>query len=251
MKSADTSNGDKVVLIVGASGGIGRALVRHYLDGDESLCIFAVSRAASRPDGLLSDSRVHWLQCDHSEESIQEIVAELVASGLHVHRVVICTGVLHSDDFMPEKALDAINGDVMRAVLDVNLVVPALWVAALARPLRRVSGTVIGVLSARVGSIGDNQLGGWYSYRSSKAALNMFLKSAAIEYARRAPGVKLVAFHPGTTDTELSRPFQANVPAGKLFTTEFVAERLMSLLDSLEPDGELSYLDWAGVDIPW
>ena len=147
--------------------------------------------------------------------------------------------------------LDAINGDVMRAVLDINLVVPALWVAALARPLRRASGTVIGVLSARVGSIGDNQLGGWYSYRSSKAALNMFLKSAAIEYARRAPGVKLVAFHPGTTDTELSRPFQANVPAGKLFTTEFVAERLLTLLDDLEPDGELSYLDWAGSDIPW
>lgn len=251
MASAETPDSGKAVLIVGASGGIGSALVRHYLDGDESLQVYAVSRAAAGPDELVADSRVHWLQCDHSEESIKQVVVELVAGGLQVHRVVICTGVLHGDDFMPEKALDAINGDVMRAVLDINLVVPALWVAALARPLRRASGTVIGVLSARVGSIGDNQLGGWYSYRSSKAALNMFLKSAAIEYARRAPGVKLVAFHPGTTDTELSRPFQANVPAGKLFTTEFVAERLLTLLDDLEPDGELSYLDWAGSDIPW
>lgn len=238
------------VLIVGASGGIGAALVRRYLE-DENLTVLAVSRAQAPVESSEYDGRLRWIQCDQSEEAIQALVGEIAASGAHLHRIVICTGVLHGDNFGPEKALDAVKAQTLKAVLDVNLVVPATWVAALAKPLRRSSGTIIAVLSARVGSIGDNQLGGWYSYRSSKAALNMFLKSAAIEYARRARGVKLVAFHPGTTDTELSKPFQANVPAGKLFTADFVAGQLVALLDQQEPDGQLSYLDWAGQSIPW
>jgi len=110
---------------------------------------------------------------------------------------------------------------------------------------------VVAVLSARVGSITDNQLGGWYSYRASKAALNMVLKSAAVEYRRRLPRVKLLAFHPGTTDTALSRPFQRGVAPEKLFSPEFVARRLAQLLDQLQPDGELSYLAWDGSSIEW
>jgi NAD(P)-dependent dehydrogenase (short-subunit alcohol dehydrogenase family) len=129
--------------------------------------------------------------------------------------------------------------------------VPALWVSHLARVLRRSTGCSIAVLSARVGSIGDNRLGGWYSYRTAKAALNMFLKTAAVEYARRAPKVKLLAFHPGTTDTGLSRPFQKGVPEGKLFPPGFVAQRLLALLHEVTPDGELSFMDWDGKPIPW
>jgi NAD(P)-dependent dehydrogenase (short-subunit alcohol dehydrogenase family) len=110
---------------------------------------------------------------------------------------------------------------------------------------------VVAVLSARVGSIGDNRLGGWYGYRASKAALNMFLQTAAVEYARRARRVKLLAFHPGTTDTALSAPFQKNVAAGKLFTPDFVAQRLLGLMDAAEPDGRLGFLDWAGKTVPW
>ena len=104
----------------------------------------------------------------------------------------------------------------------------------------------LAVLSARVGSIGDNRAGGWYGYRASKAALNMLLKCAAIELARRAPGVKLLAFHPGTVDTPLSRPVHANVPA-----PELVADHLVQLMNRLQPDGELSFLDWQGKPIEW
>ena len=107
------------------------------------------------------------------------------------------------------------------------------------------------MLSARVGSIADNHLGGWYSYRCAKAALNMGLKSAAIELARRAKGIKLVAFHPGTVDTPLSEPFQKNVAPEKLFEPAFVAERLDEILAAHAADGELSYLDWAGKAVPW
>mgnify|MGYP001824589787 CR=1 FL=1 len=110
---------------------------------------------------------------------------------------------------------------------------------------------MVAVLAARVGSIGDNRSGGWYSYRSAKTALVMLLKSAAIELQRRAPGVKLVAFHPGTTDSALSRPFQKRVAPEKLFTPAFVAGQLLTLLDEQQADGELAFLDWAGKTVPW
>ena len=106
-------------------------------------------------------------------------------------------------------------------------------------------------LSARVGSINDNRMGGWYSYRASKAALNMLLKTAAIEYARRAKNVKLIAFHPGTTDTTLSKPFQKNIPEDKLFKPDFVARQLLMLVAKTPIDGTLSYLDWDHQSIDW
>lgn len=239
------------VVIIGASGGIGNAVVRHYLAAGECDMVFAVSRVPPTSELDNSDKRLRWMLCDASQNDVKRVVAEIVSSGFNLHRIIICTGLLHNENITPEKSLDKLDPSAMRAVFDVNLVVPALWLAALVRPLRRATGSVIAVLSARVGSIGDNRLGGWYSYRASKAALNMFLKSAAIEYSRRSPGVKLVSFHPGTTDTYLSSPFQANVASEALFTPEFVADRLVKLLDEVEPDGDLSFLDWAGIEIPW
>ncbi|HBO11481.1 MAG TPA: short-chain dehydrogenase, partial [Halieaceae bacterium] len=109
----------------------------------------------------------------------------------------------------------------------------------------------VAVLSARVGSIGDNRLGGWYGYRASKAALNMLLRSAAVELGRRAPSVALLAFHPGTTDTALSKPFQARVPADKLFPPARVADALLARMDAARADGELHFVDYAGEPIPW
>jgi NAD(P)-dependent dehydrogenase (short-subunit alcohol dehydrogenase family) len=132
-----------------------------------------------------------------------------------------------------------------------NALLPMLWLQALARGLGRKQDCVIAALSARVGSIGDNRLGGWYSYRASKAALNMLLQTAAVELARRAPATKLIAFHPGTTDTPLSRPFQSGVPAARLFTPDFVAEKLLAIMDQTTADGTLSYLDWDGQTITW
>ena len=238
-------------VIIGASGGIGDALVRRYLALGDCETVFAVSRTSQTSSVALSGTRLRWLLCDSSGEDVKRVVEELVSSGLNLRRIIICTGLLHNEDITPEKSLDKLDPDAMRAVFDVNLVIPALWLAALVKPLRRTEGSVIAVLSARVGSIADNRLGGWYSYRASKAALNMFLKSAAIEYSRRSPGIKLVSFHPGTTDTYLSSPFQANVSEEALFTPDFVADRLVKLLDEVQPDGQLSFLDWAGIEIPW
>ena len=251
MSHKSSSAQQSASVIIGASGGIGDALVRRYLALGDCETVFAVSRTSQTSSVALSGTRLRWLLCDSSGEDVKRVVEELVSSGLNLRRIIICTGLLHNEDITPEKSLDKLDPDAMRAVFDVNLVIPALWLAALVKPLRRTEGSVIAVLSARVGSIADNRLGGWYSYRASKAALNMFLKSAAIEYSRRSPGVKLVSFHPGTTDTYLSSPFQANVSEEALFTPDFVADRLVKLLDEVQPDGQLSFLDWAGIEIPW
>jgi len=166
-------------------------------------------------------------------------------------RVCICHGVLHSNTYWPEKRLEDISESALQAIFHANAVVPALWLKSLLKVLKGSQDCIVAALSARVGSIGDNHLGGWYAYRASKSALNMILKTAAIEYGRRAKNVKLIAFHPGTTDTELSKPFQAAVPKEKLFTPSFVAERLAMIMDEALVDGELSYLDWNGQAIDW
>ncbi|MDB4261175.1 SDR family NAD(P)-dependent oxidoreductase, partial [Porticoccaceae bacterium] len=117
---------------------------------------------------------------------------------------VICHGILHSDTLWPEKRLEDINAESLQTVFQANTVVPVLWLKLLHRLLKSKQRCVVAALSARVGSIGDNQLGGWYAYRSSKAALNMMLRTLSIEYGRRVKNVKIISFHPGTTDEAFS-----------------------------------------------
>jgi NAD(P)-dependent dehydrogenase (short-subunit alcohol dehydrogenase family) len=236
-------------LVIGAGGGIGGALLDRLLERGDIERIYAVSRRAAGQGR--SSSALRWLCCDHSEGGIGEVTAAISREGRHLSHVVICTGLLHDGALQPEKSLQRLQGSHMETVLRVNTVLPALWLGALVPLLRRSPRVVVAALSARVGSIGDNRLGGWYSYRASKAALNMVLQCTAIELARVAPAAKLIAFHPGTTDTGLSRPFQARVAPEKLFSPSFVADRLLELMDRAQPDGKLDFLDWDGKPIPW
>jgi NAD(P)-dependent dehydrogenase (short-subunit alcohol dehydrogenase family) len=126
-----------------------------------------------------------------------------------------------------------------------------LWLKHLTPVLTNKNSCKVVIFTARVGSISDNKLGGWYSYRASKASMNMLIKSASVELARRAKNIKLISFHPGTTDTELSKPFQKNVPKDKLFTCEFVANQLLTIVENTTIDGEASFLDWQGKKIDW
>ena len=151
----------------------------------------------------------------------------------------------------PEKRLEDFCSASFQQVMSVNALLPMIWIQKLTPVLAGKTPCKITVFSARVGSISDNRLGGWYSYRASKAALNMMLKTAAVELGRRAKNIKLIAFHPGTTDTPLSKPFQKNVPANKLFTSEFVASQLLHIVEYSELDSQLSYLDWQGKTITW
>ncbi|HHQ4663428.1 TPA: SDR family NAD(P)-dependent oxidoreductase [Aeromonas veronii] len=235
------------IVVIGASGGIGAALVAHWLAAGVGPVI-AISRQPA-PAGASSPA-LHWLCCDYSDEQMAKVVARIAELAPKPHRVVICNGILHKGEIQPEKRLEAINLDAMTRLYQTNALLPLRWISQLL-PLFGREPCTLAVLSARVGSIGDNRAGGWYGYRASKAALNMLLKCAAIELARRAPGIKLLAFHPGTVDTQLSRPFHANVPAGNVQSPELVADHLIKLMNRLQPDGELSFLDWQGKPIEW
>ena len=164
--------------------------------------------------------------------------------------VLVATGILHRGDTLrPEKSLRDINAESMSEVLAINALGPALVAKHVLPHLRRDTKTVFAALSARVGSISDNRLGGWISYRSSKAALNMILKTLAIEHARRFPDSIIVGLHPGTVDTGLSAPFQSRVPEDRLFTPEKAVRQLLQVIDSLTPADSGNLLAWDGSTI--
>lgn len=238
-------------LVAGASGGIGRALVIALLADPSIHRVFAVSRSSIAPDSLQHHPKLVWLCCDYTEESMLQVVEQVQSYRPTILRVGICHGILHGDKLAPEKRLEDINADSLQAVFAVNAIIPVLWLKVLRKLLNGAEHCKVAVLSARVGSIGDNHLGGWYAYRASKAALNMFLKTASIEYSRRSANVKLISFHPGTTDTPLSKPFQSSVAAHKLFTAEFVATKLIEHMTAAEVDGQLAFIDWDGQTIDW
>lgn len=240
-------------LVVGAGGGIANALLKRLVRDAAIDHIFAISsRHSIAASGAESATRVTLSQCNYSDADISEQVAMLSEYRGQFSHVFICNGILHkADTIYPEKRLEDIKPEALMAVFAANSIVPMLWLKHLCPLLQGTSPCRLAAFSARVGSIGDNRLGGWYSYRASKAALNMLLQTAAVEFARRAKNVKLIAFHPGTTDTALSKPFQANVPPGKLFSADFVAERLLGIMANIEIDGRVSYLDWEGKSIAW
>ena len=243
-------NSNSVDVVIGAGSGIGRALINRWHEA----AVRPVLAVARSPDALACFEALESVQtiaCDYSDAALAVLVDTLREEKKDVARLVICNGVLQGEGFRPERALNQIEGSAMRQVFEVNAFLPMRVLAALSPLLKRSTAPRIAVLSARVGSIGDNRLGGWYSYRGSKAALNMMLQCAALELRRLNPAAKLIAYHPGTVDTPLSKPFQANVDAEKLLAPEVAAAALDRVISGVESDGDLSYLDWRGDAIPW
>ncbi len=236
----------EAILIIGASSQIAQASA-HLLAKDlpEHQQIW-ISRKLQNRTATINPV---YIQSDYSECSIEQICKDL--SGYRLSHILIFNGLLHHENkqIFPEKKLEDLSLTALNQVFTANAFNTAIWLKYLAPQVKHQQTCYITVLSARVGSISDNQLGGWYAYRASKAALNMILKTAAVEFSRRAKNVKVIAFHPGTTDTELSKPFQKNVKPEKLFTPEFVAERLLSVVKNAPLDNQLSYLDWQGKSI--
>jgi NAD(P)-dependent dehydrogenase (short-subunit alcohol dehydrogenase family) len=239
-----------VAILIGAGSTIGKSIISK-LSADESVDqVVAISREPS-PQTAENGHKLEYVTSDYSEESIRLVCDDLESSESSITQVIICNGILHSEQISPEKRLEDISAASLLEVMSINSVIPMLWLARLAPLLRSDQTCHVAVLSARVGSIADNRSGGWYAYRASKAALNMLVKTTAIELRRRAPNVKIIAFHPGTTDTGLSKPFQRSVPQGKLFTPDFVASALLQLLKSLGTDTEAEFFDWDGQQVPW
>jgi NAD(P)-dependent dehydrogenase (short-subunit alcohol dehydrogenase family) len=238
-------------LIIGAGSAIAAALAEELIADRQIQQIVCVSRVPNLRLAADQGDRLQWLQCDYSEASIQRVCNRLQEFRGSFSRVFICNGLLHDDNVKPEKRLEELDDESLHHVFQASAVVPVLWLKNLCTLLKGASETRVAVFSARVGSIEDNRLGGWYSYRASKAALNMLVRTAAVEYRRRAPNVRFMVFHPGTTDTPLSKPFQQNVPVDKLFQPGFVARRLLELMSSETCLEEAVFLDWAGETIAW
>ena len=246
------------VLIQGSSRGIGLEFVRQLLRDATPGHVFAACRAPQAASSLVElaaqDPRLRLVELDvTSETSIHAAAATVAAEVPRLHLVVNCAGLLHdrAAGIAPEKRLADVESDALMASFAVNAAGPLLVARYFEPLLAHAERAVFASISARVGSIGDNRLGGWYAYRGAKAAQNMFTKTLAIEWARSRRNVICVALHPGTTDTELSRPFQANVPPQKLFSVERTVAQLLAVIDRLTPADSGRFLAWDGTGIAW
>ena len=242
-------------LIIGANSDIGKAISTE-IARSENTGLILISRRLSNDNSADGDAKSlnvkKIMVKDYQTQSIDQAIIELAAyDDAPITRVFVCNGILHNENIQPEKRLEDFDVEAFQQVITSNTLTPMLWIQKLTPLLTGKLPCRFVVFSARVGSISDNRLGGWYSYRASKAALNMMIKTAAIEFARRAKNIKLIAFHPGTTDTPLSKPFQKNVPSNKLFTSEFVAKQLLDIVENEPVDQTASYLDWEGKSINW
>ncbi len=230
-------------LILGASSAIAQALINQLAQRGEP--VTAISQKTITAPAACVTVR----QCELTETGISEALRQLDAH--QFNRVCIFNGILHNETMMPEKRLEDFDPTQFETILRANTLTPMLWLKHLKPLLKGNDECVVAVLSARIGSISDNQLGGWYAYRASKAALNMLVKTTAIEYARFAKKTRFLLFHPGTTDTPLSKPFQKSVPDDKLFTPDFVASRLWQRMADVGYEPGVDYLDFDGQKIEW
>ncbi|ACC82678.1 SDR family NAD(P)-dependent oxidoreductase [Nostoc punctiforme] len=244
-------------LIVGARQGIGFGFVKRLLQDEKIAKVFATSRQLELATDLIAfadehSERLICLEMDITDElQIVETIQKIHTQVDKLHLVVNCVGLLHEDTLQPEKSLRQINSENLLRYFQINSIGAVLLAKHLLPLLRHGERSVFASISAKLGSIGDNKLGGWYGYRASKAALNMLMRTAAIEYKRSCPKALIVTLHPGTTDTRLSRPFQKNVPAEKLFSVEHTVTQLLAVIEQLQEGDSGQFFSWDGSRLPW
>lgn len=244
-------------LVTGASGGIGAALVAQLIDHEAVACVHAVARRASRDPALdalsgRAGERLQRIDADVTDAADRAaLVAAVCARSPALQLVVQATGMLHAPGLRPERSVRDLDGDALARVFALNAFAPVLLARDLLPLLPRDGPAVLAALSARVGSIGDNRLGGWYAYRASKAALNQLMRTLAIELGRTHPQACSVLLHPGTVDSGLSQPFLARIPRERVFTPPRAAAQLLAVLARLTPADSGRFIAWDGTDIPW
>lgn len=238
-------------VVIGASGGVGASLVRALVAAEAVTAILACTRSPSPWDVMPAGSKITPWRLDLTDEASVGAAARRAADLPELRLVIVASGLLHDGAAVqPERSFRHLDPDPLARLFAVNAIGPAL-VAKHFLPLLAPKGrAVFAALSARVGSISDNRLGGWHGYRASKAALNMILATLAIETAQRRPETIVVGLHPGTVDTPLSTPFQRNVPAHKLFTADQSAAYLVRVIDGLTTTDSGHVLAWDGTTVP-
>ena len=225
-------------VVIGATGGIGAALADAIEEEGEVQRVWRFGRS------LAGDARL-----DLRDEASIAAAAAQVARGPAPALVVVATGLLHAEGRKPEKSMAELDAAWLADLFAVNATGPALVAKHFLPIMPKAGRCVFAVLSARVGSIADNKLGGWYGYRASKAALNQLVRTLAIEEKRRNDRSIVVALHPGTVDTDLSRPFQANVRRDQLFAADRAAVQLLDVIDGLKAPDSGKHFGWDGAEI--
>ncbi|GFP95920.1 uncharacterized oxidoreductase c663.09c [Phtheirospermum japonicum] len=252
-------------MVQGASRGIGLEFVTQLLEKNEKGRVVATCRNPNGATGLLElknkfDERLDIHQLDLTDDRTIEATAKSVQDKYgYLNLLVNASGILSIPNVLqPETTLNKVQRSSLLLAYEVNAVGPILVIKHM-WPLLKAGGgngterdcAIVANISARVGSIGDNRLGGWHSYRSSKSALNQLTKTVSVEFARKKDPIACILLHPGTVDTDLSRPFQGNVPEGKLFTKEFSVQKLLNIIDNAKKSDNGKFFAWDGQEIPW
>ena len=236
----------KTVAIIGSSGAIGNAVSDNLINDESIGIIYKFSRSIS----VKENKRVKNIFLDIEDEESIKSSLDHVPPDTKFDLVFVATGILHNDkEIFPEKSIKDIDINKLKKVILVNTIGPTLIGKYFIPYLRKDEKSIFAFLSARVGSISENKLGGWYSYRASKTALNQIIKNFSIEIKRSNKNAVFVGLQPGTVKSFLSKPFERNVKEDNLFTPEYSAEKLLQVINDLSPDDSGKFFAWNGEEI--
>ena len=242
------------IIIQGAGRGLGLAFAHHALRAGATE-LYLTARNFKLSEGyrqLPPSAHIHWFDLDFLKpHQIAFVGNKILSTVSKVDRIITTAGLLHDNKIRPEKRVDALDQSAMLKLYQINAMGPALFFKSLWPLLRCASPVTAASLSARVGSIADNRLGGRYSYRASKAALNQYIRTLAVEIARYNDKAKIVTLHPGTVDTNLSQPFRSHLAEGQLKSTADSASQLWAVLDKLSPEDSGGFFSYDGQPIPF
>jgi NAD(P)-dependent dehydrogenase (short-subunit alcohol dehydrogenase family) len=235
------------IVIIGAGGALGGEFAKQLSKNDNVNSIFAFSSSNTKfnNDKIISDF------IDIEQEESIKLAAIKASNNSNIDMVIVATGMLHDKEIYPEKSLNDLLPEKFQKLFNINTIAPAMVAKYFIPKLNKSSKSIFVALSARVGSISDNYLGGWYAYRASKAALNMILKNIAIETARSNKNAIIVGLHPGTVASKLSKPFQKSVSKDKLFTAEYSVQKMLNVIDNLTISDSGNIIDFNAIKIDY
>ncbi|MDC0166314.1 SDR family NAD(P)-dependent oxidoreductase [Gammaproteobacteria bacterium] len=229
------------VAVIGSSGAIGSAFVDHYINDQSINSIFSFSRSSI---GIDNNKVKHFSIDIENENSVQDAAKSV--EEINFDEIIIASGLLHTNEFGPEKSIKDLKADNILKILNVNTVGPAIIGKHFLPLLNKNNKSVMAFLSARVGSISENKLGGWYAYRASKSALNQIIKTFSIELKRTNPKAIIIGLQPGTVESELSAPFKRSVSKNKLFSAEYSASQLIGVIERVDESSSGNLISWEG-----